>query len=134
MRRSSPGNTFCTPSSSLNDFRARDAFSASTPGGMWRSVASPVAGFSHGDLLRTGATRATECPARPNAATSPRTCADAPFRPRTGIPRSGQRYAILTAMSSVVGSATGQELLAELTEDPQGPVQGDQVEQIARSP
>src|SRR5436190_19860341 len=132
MRRSSPGSTFCTPSSSLNDFSPRDAFSASTPGGMWRSVASTVAGFSHGDLLRTGATRATECPARPNAVTSPRTCADAPFRPRTGIPRSGQRYAILTAMSSVVGSSTGQELLMEVTKERQGPVKGDRVEQIAR--
>src|SRR5438132_3314803 len=132
MRRSSPGSKFRTPSSSLNDFSARDAFSASTPGGTWRSVASTVAGCSHGDLLRTGATRATECPARPNAATSPRTWADAPFRPRTGIPRSGQRYAILTATSSVVGSSKGQELLAEVTKELQGPVKGDGVEQIAR--
>src|SRR5207247_5998606 len=69
---------------------------------------------------------------RPNAGTCPRTWADAPVRPRTVIPRSGQRYAILTAMSSVAGSSMGQELSTEATKERQGPVKGDRVEQIAR--
>src|SRR3712207_2990140 len=64
---------------------------------MCSSCASRFAGSSHGDLLRSGAASTTECPARPNAAISSRTCTEAPFRPRTGMPRSGQTYRILTS-------------------------------------
>src|SRR3712207_3808473 len=86
---------------------------------MCSSRVSRFAGSSHGDLLRSGAASTTECPARPNAAISSRTCTEAPFRPRTGMPRSGQRYRILTSEgplgSTRVVCLTGSlEELAEL--------------------
>src|SRR3712207_5839584 len=86
---------------------------------MCSSRVSRFAGSSHGDLLRSGAASTTECPARPNAAISSRTCTEAPFRPRTGMPRSGQSYRILTSEgplgSTRVVCVTGSlEELAEL--------------------
>src|SRR3712207_5537010 len=86
---------------------------------MCSSRVSRFAGSSHGDLLRSGAASTTGCPARPNAAISSRTCTEAPFRPRTGMPRSAQRYRILTSEgplgSTRVVCFTGSlEELAEL--------------------
>src|SRR5215212_6871171 len=86
---------------------------------MCSSRDSSFAGSSHGDLLRSGAASTTECPARPNAAINSRTCTEAPLYPRTGMPRSGQRYRILTSEgplgSTRVVRFTGDlEYLAEL--------------------
>lgn len=106
MRFSSPRSEFAHPPSvSLNAVSERTAGSTSPFGGRCSSGAVSLAGFSHGDLTRTGAARTIECPARSKAVTRLRTCTEAPFRPRTGMPRSGQRYRIFIPVWRQVAGA-----------------------------
>src|SRR5262245_48503578 len=72
------------------------------------------AGSSHGDRFSSGAARITEWPARASAAARLRTWIDAPLRPRTGMPRSGQRYRILMAVSRLLRLCPLQALLGQL--------------------
>src|SRR2546426_3658332 len=105
MRRSSPGNEFSAPSIALNAFKAAATSAMWEEARKWRRFASTLAGRSQGDLFRTCAARTTLWPDRPNAATSSRTCTDAPLRPSTGTPRSGHKYRIFMAFAS--GSPRG---------------------------
>src|SRR5574341_276929 len=98
MRRNSPGKEFSTPTVSLNAFSAQTDSKTFSLGARDNSRAFVGAGSSHGDLLSSEAARITECPALVSAETIERTCTDAPFRPRAGMPRSGHRYRIFIAL------------------------------------